>query len=110
MKLRKRLTAAAAIAAVCCTMNMPVMAGAGTDGQQKAAPTTCPPHNMVRDAGEYFTTEEVHDYDGENGKLEQCTIITTYIRHRTISCSKCGMSRVEEFIEYIGTRHTNCGK
>lgn len=98
-KSLKKLIAATAMAAVCCTLHMPVTAGAGTGDMAKAAPT-CPPHYMEKRNEQYDVSTENHDYvfayvdngDGTTSIIwDTCTVTTTYHQY-DLACLYCNMA------------------
>ena len=117
MKISKKLIATVAMAAVCCTLHMPTVAGAGT----YTAPgegSTCPPHHLVRTNVETKpTTTDQHKYIfayiyDENGKLIEidygnCITTTTYLQY-DLSCQNCILLLYKMGPGKV-TKHSSCG-
>lgn len=107
MRLLKKLTAVAAVAAVCCTMSLPVAAGAGTYGADPNLPCQ---HLSWEMCDPRYVDEVVDTHNYGNDEKNICKIVNLYLLYQKAVCKGCGMTRVAEYKEYVRTFHTEeCG-
>ncbi len=112
MKLRKKLITAVAMAAVCSTMVVPMVASAS-----ERVFIGCPPHDFIKRDMIYSTKTDTHEYlygivineDGSKEYLYSTCTKTKDIVQYILECQACGMASIEE-VESDWVHSANCGE
>lgn len=114
MKLRKKLITAVAMAAVCSTMAVPMVASASA----RIPVVGCPPHNFIKQNEEYSVTTTTHEYvyayiiesDGTRTPLYSTCTVTTTVDQYDLLCTGCGMALIAQGSGTTTEHSSDCKK
>ncbi len=114
MRFLKKLAVAAAMAAICCTMIVPVTASAE---EVEPCAATCPPHTFVASSPYTETVTSTHQYifgyiEHEDGTKEPmystCGVVAVYT-YVDLTCKFCGSS-YPNYVTNTQITHSSCGQ